>query len=70
MNQTVVILDFGGQYNQLIARRVRECGVLLRSIALSHAGRKNFGKKPIGYFYRWAEQRIPGKCAQMAQRSI
>jgi len=26
-NQSVIILDFGGQYNQLIARRVRECGV-------------------------------------------
>jgi len=26
-HETVLILDFGGQYNQLIARRVRECAV-------------------------------------------
>lgn len=26
-HELVLILDFGGQYNQLIARRVRECGV-------------------------------------------
>ena len=26
-NELVIVLDFGGQYNQLVARRVRECKV-------------------------------------------
>ena len=25
--ETVIVIDFGGQYNQLVARRVRECSV-------------------------------------------
>ena len=27
MNEQIVILDFGAQYTQVIARRVRECSV-------------------------------------------
>ena len=26
-NELVIVINFGGQYNQLVARRVRECNV-------------------------------------------
>ena len=28
-DEKVIVIDFGGQYNQLVARRVRECNLFL-----------------------------------------
>ena len=33
MNELVLVIDFGGQYKQLIARRVRECNVYCEIIS-------------------------------------
>lgn len=51
MNQTIVILDFGGQYNQLIARRVRECGVYCEVLPYHTPIDQILAKKPIGIIF-------------------
>ena len=50
-NQLVIVLDFGGQYNQLIARRVRECNVYCEVIPYTAGIEKIREKNPVGIIF-------------------
>lgn len=58
-HQLVLILDFGGQYNQLIARRVREHNVYCEVKPYKTTIEEIRAMKPDRhYLYRWSKQRI------------
>ncbi|MEG2814053.1 MAG: GMP synthase (glutamine-hydrolyzing), partial [Oscillospiraceae bacterium] len=50
-NQLVLVLDFGGQYNQLIARRVREAGVFAELLPYDTSIKNIKEKNPIGIIF-------------------
>lgn len=50
-NQFVLILDFGGQYNQLIARRVRECNVYCEVKPYTMSIEEIKEKNPVGIIF-------------------
>ena len=49
--EKVIVLDFGGQYNQLIARRVRECSVYCEIKPYSTPLEEIKAEKPIGIIF-------------------
>ena len=49
--ETVIVIDFGGQYNQLIARRVRECNVYCEVMSYKNSIEKIKEKNPVGIIF-------------------
>lgn len=50
-NQLVLVVDFGGQYNQLIVRRVRNLGVYAEMVPADITAEKIREKAPIGIIF-------------------
>jgi GMP synthase (glutamine-hydrolysing) len=46
--EEILVLDFGGQYSQLIARRIRECGVFAEMLPASTSAEKIRERQPKG----------------------
>ena len=69
-HQTVLVLDFGGQYNQLIARRVRECGVYCEVHPFYKAAEKIAALRPIGIIFTGGPNSVYEKNAPTVDPSI
>ena len=52
--ELILIIDFYGQYNQLIARRVRECNVYSEIVPFSTSIEKIKQKNPKGIIFTGA----------------
>ncbi len=61
--ESVLILDFGSQYTQLIARKTRELGVYSEIIAYNHPIQEIMGYKPKGIILSGGPQSVYSKGA-------
>lgn len=62
-NETVLIVDFGGQYKELIARRVRECGVRSIIVPCDITEAEARAYEPIGLIFTGGPDSVYGEGA-------
>lgn len=68
--ELVLVLDFGGQYNQLIARRVRECNVYCEMLPYTTPLETIKKMKPKGIIFSGGPSSVYGKCAPRCDTAI
>jgi GMP synthase (glutamine-hydrolysing) len=69
-NELVLVVDFGGQYNQLIARRVRECGVYCEIVPFTHSVEQIKEKNPKGIIFTGGPNSVYGEGTPRVQAEI
>ncbi|MCU7890192.1 MAG: glutamine-hydrolyzing GMP synthase [Candidatus Thiodiazotropha sp. (ex Ustalcina ferruginea)] len=66
----ILILDFGSQYTQLIARRVREAGVYCEIFPYDNAGEGLTGRKPAGIILSGGPETVTAEEAPIAPDEV
>ena len=69
-NELILILDFGGQYNQLIARRVRECNVYSEVVHYDISIDKIKEKNPKGIIFTGGPASVYGEDSPKCNNEI
>ena len=69
-NELILILDFGGQYNQLIARRVRECNVYSEVVPFDISIDKIKEKNPKGIIFTGGPASVYGEDSPKCNKEI
>jgi len=69
-HETILVLDFGGQYNQLIARRVREAGVYCEMVPFSIPLQEIKAKNPKGIIFSGGPSSVYSEDAPRVDKEI
>src|SRR5258706_12638752 len=70
MNEQIVILDFGSQYTQVIARRVRECNVYSTIVHFNTPAAKIAAMKPRGIILSGGPSSVYAPDAPLPDKTI
>jgi GMP synthase (glutamine-hydrolysing) len=68
--EEVVVLDYGGQYSQLIARRVRECGVFSELLPHHVGAAEVVGRRPKGIILSGGPASVYEQSAPRLEREL